>query len=173
VTRDTPPIPPPILVLALGNLLLRDDGVGRVLLDELRPAYEVDQRVELLDGGTQGLALLDRLTGRCALLILDAVALGRAPGTVNAVTDALATAPPRGAGAHEQNAGELLAAATLLGECPRVVSVVGIEPQEVRTGVGLSPAVLEAVPDAVGIATRVLDTMIERVETIEDSACTS
>ena len=74
----------PILVLGIGNTLLMDDGVGVLLVEEFRclsslPADEV----EFLDGGTQGLALLGRMAGRRALVILDAVNLGATPGTVH------------------------------------------------------------------------------------------
>ena len=71
----------PILVLGVGNALLRDDGVGLRLLSDLsREGLAWDGEVEFLDGGTQGLALLDRIAGRHALLILDAVKLGAARG---------------------------------------------------------------------------------------------
>src|SRR5205085_8123532 len=66
----------PILILAVGNQLLSDDGVGIVLLDELSRDRIRGDGVEFVDGGTQGLALLGQFTGRDAVVILDAVALG-------------------------------------------------------------------------------------------------
>jgi len=144
-----------LLVLGLGNPLLGDDGAGLLLLSELeRQATEWGGRVEFLDGGTQGLMLLDRVAGRPALLILDAVSLGAPPGTVHVLRDkeALGLDSHHSRTVHEGNAAELLAAALLLGECPARVSVVGIEPARVRTGIGVSEPVRAALEPALDAA---------------------
>jgi len=143
--------PSPVLVLGLGNPLLRDDGVGLAILESLRrQPGEEGSGAEFLDGGTQGLNLLACLEGRRTLILLDALQLGKEPGAVS-VLDARQVAEigaPRAATAHEGNAGELLAAAALLGELPEQVFLVGIEPQKLTAGVGLSPLVEAAVPEA-------------------------
>lgn len=141
----------PILVLGLGNLLLSDDGVGLELLTRLRRRRGDLGGVSFLDGGTQGLALLPYLTEAWGLLILDAVQLGAAPGTVHVIDDAPGLAGRMASTAHEGNAADLLAAARLIGQCPAHVRVVGVEPAEVRTGVGLSDPVASAV-DAATVA---------------------
>ena len=107
------------------------------------------------DGGTQGLALLDRIANRRALLVLDAVALGAAPGTVH-VLRGWKHAGERASTAHESNVAELLQASTLLGECPGRVTVIGIEPARIATGIGVSDAVAHAVSAAVEAARREL-----------------
>jgi len=145
--------PAPVLVLALGNPLLGDDGAGIELLKRLRARLQSDpdphsESIELLDGGTQGIALLPRLAGRRALLVLDAVALGDEPGCVHHLRDPEACAAPRSTTAHEGNASELLSAARLLGDLPAEVEVVGIEPANVRTGIGLSEPVRQALEPA-------------------------
>jgi hydrogenase maturation protease len=151
---------PSTIVLALGNTLLRDDGVGIAILHALeRETGAWGGEVEFVDGGTQGLALLGVLSGRRAAVILDAVALGAAPGTVHVLSadDAARLRSRRSATAHEGNAGELLATARLLGDLPENTIIVGIEPEEVRTGIGLSDAVARSVPEAVECARRVLE----------------
>jgi hydrogenase maturation protease len=150
----------PVLVLGLGNRLLADDGLGLELTELLERQYGVDARIEFVDGGTQGLALLGLLDQRQALLILDAVAFGAAPGSVHVVDDPLHVRMPRGQSAHEGNAGELLAAALLLGSLPRRVALVGIEPAPLRTHVGLSNPVLVALPTALRAARSELDLML-------------
>lgn len=162
----------PILVLGLGNVLLADDGVGSELLDRLREIVGEDPRVELLDGGTQGIALLPHVQGRRMLLILDALALGAAPGTIHVLTD-IRQLPGRGGKmAHESNAAQLLAALELIGGRPESVAVVGIEPAEIETRLGLSERVDESVPAATGRAVRVLDAMRDTLER-EVVTCTS
>jgi hydrogenase maturation protease len=153
-----------LLVLGLGNPLLGDDGAGLLLLSELqREALDLNLdwggRVEFLDGGTQGLMLLGRVARRPALLILDAVSMGAAAGTVHVLRDveALGIDSHHGRTAHEGNAGELLAAARLLGECPERFFVVGIEPANVETGIGVSEAVRAALGPAVAAARGIVE----------------
>lgn len=144
-----------LLVLGLGNPLLGDDGAGLLLLSELqRETAEWGGRVEFLDGGTQGLMLLDRVAGRPALLILDAVSLGAAPGTVHVLrdTEALGLDSHHSRTVHEGNAAELLGAALLLGECPARIFVVGIEPARIRSGIGVSEPVRAALAPALATA---------------------
>jgi hydrogenase maturation protease len=95
------------------------------------------------DGGTQGLALLDRIGNRRALLVLDAVALGAEPGTVH-VLRGWKHAGERASTARETNVAKLLQVSTLLGECPEQVTVIGIEPERIETGIGVPEAVARA-----------------------------
>jgi len=140
----------PILVLAVGNQLLSDDGVGMVLLDELSRDPSLGDGVEFVDGGTQGLALLGQFTGREAVVLLDAVALGSAPGTVHVLrSTGLPTCVPQLATSHDANAVELLRFAALLDELPPHVVIIGVEPEILTTGIGLSEKVTAAVPAAV------------------------
>lgn len=160
VEGGTRAVIPPLLVLGLGNPLLGDDGVGLRLLELL--AADAPRRwgeaVELLDGGTQGLALLGRIAGRSALVLLDAVALGAAAGTIHVLDSGTALGLGyRSTTAHEGNAGELLKAALLLGDLPPEVAVVGIEPLQMRTGIGLTEVVEAALPEGARRARDVID----------------
>lgn len=144
------PCPSPVLVLGLGNTLLGDDGAGVFLVEELSQESGWSNGVEFLDGGTQGLALLGRIGSCRALVVLDALAMGAAPGTVSLLKSPglIELGARRAETAHEGNAGELLAAAALLGDLPGQVFVLGIEPQFIRTGAGLSDPVRRALPRA-------------------------
>ena len=143
----------PILVLAVGNLLLQDDAAGLKMLEQLSSRNFGDE-VEFVDGGTQGLALLGQLTGREILVVLDAVALGDNPGTIHVLrgADLDELRARRSSTSHESNVLELLAYAKLLGYEPREVVVVGIEPESIRTGITLSRTVQAALPAALACA---------------------
>jgi hydrogenase maturation protease len=160
-----------VLVLGLGNMLMRDDGVGLTMLEELRERVPDGEDLEFMDGGTQGLALLGRIAGRDALLVLDAIALGAEPGTVHRIDDPFSAAPPRATSAHEANAGELLRAAVLLGDLPLRVVLVGVEPADTKLAMGLTAPVAAAVPAAVTLATEVL-TRLRAASAGEVEPCT-
>ncbi len=156
----------PILVLGVGNRLLRDDGVGLVLLDRLHAAWGLRSGVEFVDGGTQGLALLGILDNRRAILVLDAVARGHEPGTVHCLHP-LTDHAPHATTAHESSVTELLGVARLLGStCPEIC-VIGVEPGLVRTGVGLTPAVEASLGLALQIA---FDRLAEFTEHLAEAA---
>ena len=156
----TAPARAPILVLGLGNPLLMDDGAGLRLLAGLSAEGEWSG-VEFVDGGTQGIVLLPLLHERRAMLLLDAVGFGAAAGTVHVLAggDVLLSRAHRVSTAHESNASELLLLARLLSQLPGHVAVVGIEPGEVKTGVGLTQQVEGALPAALEQARTVLREM--------------
>jgi len=109
-----------------------------------------------VDGGTQGLALLGVIAGRRAALILDAVALGGDPGTIHVLRQPNLAAHRAGS-AHEGNAGELLAAAALLGDLPERWVILGVEPQRIATGAGLSEPVQRALQPALARALALIE----------------
>ena len=152
----------PVLVLGLGNQLLGDDGAGLRLLDELTRVFPANEGVEFLDGGTQGLALTGYLADRKAVLVLDAMALGATPGTVHILwgDELWRIRAERGATAHEGNALELFATARMLGYQWTEVAAVGIEPRNIRTGIGLTAEVDAALDEAVVKARTILDEMV-------------
>jgi hydrogenase maturation protease len=130
---------PGTLVLGLGNELFTDEGVGVVVG---RRVEELDlPGVEVLDGGTLGIALLPEIEGRDALLVLDAVAkAGAQPGEiVEFAEDDLYRPLKLMYSAHQVGIDETLAAARLMGTAPRRARAVGLVPYSLETGYGLSP----------------------------------
>lgn len=152
----------PVLVLAVGNLLLQDDAAGIEMLAALH-RREWGEDVEFVDGGTQGLALLGQLSERNIVIVLDAVTLGDKPGAIHLLRedDLDLLRARKSSTSHESNALELLALARLVGINPEVV-VVGIEPESVRTGIGLSASVRDAIPRALAAASVIIQAAKDR-----------
>lgn len=145
----------PLLVLGIGNVLLRDEGVGVHVLRELERRAErgdvvLPRDTRLVDGGTVGLDLLPLLAGARAVLILDAVDLRLAPGAVTVLRgDALRA---RVGGTHavqRAGVGDLLAAARLADVLPAAVALVGVQPAEIEIGLALTAVVRAALPAAI------------------------
>jgi hydrogenase maturation protease len=155
--------PAPVLILAIGNRLLTDDGVGIEILSRLEPlSREWGEAVELIDGGTCGLALLGAVLDRAAVVFLDAVKLGAEPGSVHVLRKGdLLGMSGRESSAHEGGAKQILAALALLGETPQEVTVVGVEPASVATGIGLSEVVEARLGEAVNRVRQVVAEIIQ------------
>ncbi|MDR7554695.1 MAG: HyaD/HybD family hydrogenase maturation endopeptidase [Armatimonadota bacterium] len=133
------------LVLGVGNILLRDDGLGVWAARALRRFLPRD--VVVLDGGTLGLDLLPYLDRVARLLIIDAVRAGHVPGTlVRLAGDAIDRMARVVVSPHEVGLPDLLAAAALLDRRPSTVVLWGMEPADLTPGVGLSPIVQHRLP---------------------------
>ena len=138
--------PAPILVLGVGNILLRDEGIG-VRVIEAMQELDCPDGVELCDGGTAGLDLLDVVADRRKLIVIDAIAGDSEPGTVLRLTpDDLAPASGPGASLHELGLLQTLAVAGQLGCSPQEVVLFGIKPREISYGLELSPEIAALIP---------------------------
>jgi len=139
----------PLLVIGIGNPLLSDDGVGLQLLEKIENRID-NELVEFIDGGTQGIALLGRLENRQAIIFLDAVSLDAKPGTVHYLSkDEVLSIDNKQTTAHEGNATQILKTALLTGDLPENIFVIGIEPEKLKTEIGLSETVSNALPETI------------------------
>jgi len=144
-------------VLGLGNELFTDEGVG------VRAAFEVGKAglrdLDVLDGGTLGIALLPEIEGRTGLLVLDAmVADDGVPGDI-VVLEREELVRPRMLlmSAHQVGIAETLGAATLLGTAPQLLAAVGMVPFSLETGYGISRDAQQRLPEMVSVAAGILE----------------
>ena len=68
--------------MGLGNILHADDEAGAQAISRLRAESRVPVDVSLVEGGTLGLELLSYVWDCARLIVIDAVDLGEASGTV-------------------------------------------------------------------------------------------
>ncbi len=131
---------PPILIIGLGNPLLGDEGIGVALVRALAELYADDPRVECLDLGTGGMAILHVLERRRKAVFLDCALMGEAPGTLRRFTPAEVRDCQSSSrcSLHEGNLLEVLALAGELQTLPRDIAIFGIEPLTLEPGLSLS-----------------------------------
>ena len=138
------------LVLGLGNILLRDEGVGVRVVEALAERYALPAEVEVVDGGTAGMDLLNTLAGCDHLLICDAVRTSEPPGSVvKLVGEQIPALFQTRCSPHQLGLSDLLATLTLTGEAPATVTLIGIIPADLRLGLELSAEAAEAAGGAV------------------------
>lgn len=131
-----------ILVLGIGNLLLQDEGAGVRAVEELERNYEIPAGVELLDGGTSGIELLQYIKGKDYLILLDVVKSGNPPGTfVRLEGEKVPALFRKKISPHQLGVSDLLATAHLTDGMPRRVVLFGIEPKSIDTGLEMSEEV--------------------------------
>jgi len=132
-----------LLILGIGNVLLRDEGIGVRTLLEIESRYDLPEDVELLDGGTAGIELLRHLENRDHLIIIDAIRAGHPPGTVFRIEgddvpkQFMARITP-----HQIGLSDVLAAGILSDSLPERMVLFGVEPKEMDAGLEISGEVL-------------------------------
>jgi hydrogenase maturation protease len=133
------------LILGVGNMLMGDEGVGVAAIRRLE-ANGLAELAELVDGGTGGFHLLGLFRHRQHLILIDAAADGRPPGTVNLIRPRFASDFPPSLTAHDIGLKDLLESAVLLGDLPEV-DLITISIGDVGSlSLELSPAVAAALP---------------------------
>jgi hydrogenase maturation protease len=132
----------PVLVMGLGNILMEDEGVGIAVIDRLSQRYKLSDAVELLDGGTSGMALLDDLRLRERLIVVDAVRTGQPAGTIVVLKgDEVPAFLQSKISPHQLALSDVLAVLTFTDELPPDITVIGVEPASLETHLGLSGVV--------------------------------
>jgi len=144
------------LVLGVGNLLMGDEGVGVVALRHLQAAGLADQ-AELVDGGTGGFHLLGLFLENPRLILIDAAADGREPGTVSLLRPRFARDFPPSLSAHDIGLKDLIESAALLGRLPEVELITVSVANASSLSLELSPAVAAALPRVEALVRQCLD----------------
>lgn len=137
---------PRILVLGVGNVLLRDEGVGVRIIRELEARYQFPPNVRLVDGGVLGLSLMGTMMEADQVIVVDAVRGGDEPGTLYRFEwEAKPEHIQYKDTLHQIDLMETMGTLPLLGQVPRV-TVLGVEYADIDNwGLELTPQVERAV----------------------------
>ncbi len=159
-----------VLVAGVGNIFLGDDGFGSDVARRLRTEPLPDS-VRVVDYGIRGMHLAyDLLDGYDALVLVDALPGGKAPGELTVLEVGPDDLGEGEFDAHGMNPVAVLASlGTLGGALPRTF-VVGCEPLDVGDGIGLTAPVDQAVEAAVPLIRRLVTEVL--AESPADSPAT-
>jgi len=132
-------------LIGLGNILMRDEGIGVHAVKAVQERFLVPPELEIVDGGTAGLNLLPFLEGRDRVLFVDAVDFGQEPGFMGELAnDAIpALFGKDKASLHHVCLAEVLALARLLEILPQEICLIGIQPQSMEPGLELTALLQE------------------------------
>ncbi|MAF59099.1 HyaD/HybD family hydrogenase maturation endopeptidase [Ponticaulis sp.] len=143
---------PRILVMGIGNLLWADEGFGVRAVETLNARYAFPENVTLMDGGTQGLYLVNFVQEADRLLVFDAVDYGLEPGSIKSVWN---EEVPKFTGVkkmslHQTGFQEVLSAAELLGNgFPTEMQLIGVQAQNLEDWGGPVTPVVRSKMDTV------------------------
>jgi hydrogenase maturation protease len=150
-------------VVGVGNPVMSDDGVGKHVVDALRPdPAVVASDITVAFAQTTAFLALEALDGVDRGIVVDAVTDGEAPpGTVHRyrLVDGTFRGRPPDLCMHEFSFADAVDAGQSAYDIPDAVVVLGIEPADTSTGVGLSDPVAARLPAVVEAVRRELETV--------------
>jgi hydrogenase maturation protease len=161
---------PTILVACVGNIFLSDDGFGSEVASALA-ARDLPPGVRVVDFGIRSVHLVyELLDGYDVLVLVDTVARQEGPpGTLYLIEPEVGK--PRNADLlpevmldpHDLSPGGVMELAPLLGGHVDRIIVVGVKPEVLDEGIGLSGPVRAAVAPAAERVIEVLDRELTRL----------
>lgn len=138
------------VVLGVGNVILADEGVGVRVVEAFERDFVPPEGVTVIDGGTAGMELLEELSCLDLLIVVDAVAAGKALGElVKLVGDEVPVFFRRNLSPHGIGLSDVLAALEFLGAEPKETVILGVQPVSMELSTDLTPTVAARVPELV------------------------
>jgi hydrogenase maturation protease len=147
-----------VLIVGLGNMLLKDDGVGVHVAKRLEE-MALPCSVEVIDGGTAGLDVLLLHEDVDKLVVIDAMRTGKKPGTIYkgrfkaGESEELAWIFGQSAKSkislHQVGLIDALAAAEKMNRAPKEIVIIGVEPGQWDYGLELTETVKQSIPEVI------------------------
>jgi len=149
-----------VLILGIGNSLLRDEGAGIHALNRLRKELAGHDDITFIDGGTLSFTLAGHIEDTSHLIVLDAAQLDASPGFSRVfegeAMDAFLSSN-RKRSVHEVSLLDLMAIARLADHLPERRALIGIQPAEIDWGEHPSAAVAAAIPQVCAQARHLIE----------------
>lgn len=139
------------VILGVGNILHADDGIGIKMVKYLDALYEFPEGVEIVDGGTVGAQLDTTIVNKDWVIIIDALDVKGDPGEVRVLSGETFINRPSSTKMSPHQVGflDLIQLMKMEGTEPRQIDLVGIIPANTNDGFEMTPAVENAMDEAV------------------------
>jgi len=148
--------PPRVVVIGVGNLLLKDEGIGIHAVKALQE-INLSQDVNIIDSGTAP-DLIAYTEAGDKLIIIDAAKAGGKPGTIYRFQPQdLAAENGNLVSAHELGVEQNLKLMALMRNEPSEIIIIGIEPKEIGWGMELSPELQTVIPEIIKVVLKEID----------------
>ncbi len=142
-------------------MLYGDEGFGVAALKTLQESSTFPESVQCIDGGTQGIYLLDFIESADAVIVFDAlIPLDYDRRVYVYRNDELPAFIHRKMSSHQMGFSEMLGIAKLHGKMPQEIVMIGAPPKDLELNIGLSPELTLLLPEAVEQAKTIITTWL-------------
>ena len=132
------------IVIGVGNLLFKDDGIGVIAASYLRKNFNYEPELEILDGGTLGLNLIEYFVDYDNVFIIDTISIDEEVGSIYKIpSHELLSGGRYKNTAHEVEVVQMLEAAELH-ETQANITIFGVVPEDINSvEIGLSKSLVD------------------------------
>ena len=120
--------------------MMRDDGIGPLLVSKLKGSDDLPLNIDLIDEGVGGMRIIHDMEGYDRVLIIDATDFGGGPGEYKLFRpeDVETVKQISGRSLHEMDLIKTIELARLTGGAPEDIMIMAIQPEIVEMGEGIS-----------------------------------
>ncbi len=155
-----------IAVIGIGNTLMTDEGVGVHIVNALIKNYTFAPRIELIDGGTAGMELLQFFQDNEKIIIVDAVNFDQEPGFIGSIeNDDILTRLNNKLSMHHLGITDVLSSLQLTGGKANEIFLLGIQPKSLDLSMELTPEIAQKTDKMISIILQKLKTWGVKAET--------
>ena len=141
-----------LVLLGIGNVLQKDDGIGVYAAEYLLHNYTFTPEIKIINGGVEGINLLDIFVENKEVVILDTIALDDTPGSIyNIPAEELGGYGLNSGSAHEIGILQCLDMLDLQGKPRPRSNIIAIVPQEITFAFDLSNTLREKFDDYIKV----------------------
>jgi hydrogenase maturation protease len=134
-----------MLIIGIGNILQKDDGFGVYASTYLKENYEFFGKVEVVNGGVEGINLFSYFEQNSNILILDTIEIDDTPGSIYAIPSyELSGYGLNSGGAHEIGVLQCIDMLELQGKTAPKSTILGIIPHHITFDINLSQTLKDA-----------------------------
>ncbi|PHS37695.1 MAG: peptidase [Sulfurovum sp.] len=134
-----------MVIIGIGNVLQKDDGLGVYAATYLNENYTFSEEIKIINGGVEGIHLLNVLEENNHIIILDCLQLNDTPASIYAIpAKEISGYGLNNGGAHEIGILQCMDMMELQGKKIPEAIVIGIVPGEVTFAFGLSHELIDA-----------------------------
>lgn len=139
-----------IAVVGLGNILLKDEGIGVWIARELKKK-RLAEHIEIIEGETAALDIFHSFKNNVKkIVIIDALLGEGKPGTINRLLpEDLVNVSGTCVSLHQIDFLETLAVLEKIGAPTHEIVIIGIEPKEITWGIGVTPEIKKKFKDII------------------------
>jgi hydrogenase maturation protease len=147
-----------LAVLGVGNILEFDDGIAVYATKYLEKNYEFSPQIEIINGGVEGINLLNLFMEKEHIIILDAIEIDDIPGSIYHIpSNELTGYGINSGGAHELGVLQCFDILEMMGKELPKSSVIGIVPKTIDVKIGLSDIMREKFQTYIDVVLKVLE----------------
>ncbi len=147
-----------MVVLGIGNVLQKDDGIGVYAAAFLEKNYNFSKPVNIINGGVEGINLYSIFEQNSHILILDSIELNDEPGSIYLIPSyELSGHGLNSGGAHEIGVIQCIDMLELQGKDIPDATILGIIPHHITFEINLSNTLKEKFNDYIKTALNYLN----------------